>query len=83
MKLLCWLLGHRWFDTVATEHDAQDWKDDERWYRGLWHERICTRCGAQQAVFQKRVHSWFPRDPYWDHDYEFQADEHYPLGGAM
>ena len=84
MRLFCWLFGHKWFKTVATEHDNQDWQDQERWYRGLWHERICTRCGAQEAVFQREVYSWCPGDPSWATRIrrEFQADEHYPIGGS-
>ena len=58
MRLMCWLFDHTWFWTVVTQHDAQSWEDDYEWYRGIWHERICTNCGKQEAVFQESVKSW-------------------------
>jgi hypothetical protein len=68
--------------TVETHHDAQEWVRgdlDDDFYRGVWHERICTRCHKQQALFQHQLYSWFPGDHRPAH--EFKPDEYFRLPG--
>ena len=83
MWLLCWLWGHRWFNTVVTHHDAQEWvrRDlDDDFYRGVWHERICTRCQTEEAVYQNTLYSGFPGNIY-GYDFTFKPIEHFPYPG--
>ena len=78
MWLLCLLRGHRWFDTVVTHHNACELAGDADWYRGVWHERLCTRCGKEQAVYQKTLERW---NVIFDRGHVWAKKEHLPFPG--
>jgi hypothetical protein len=46
-RVLCWLFGHTWFDTVIEHRVDYDTLGDMREYKV--HCAICTRCGQQRS----------------------------------
>ena len=76
--LYCLFYGHVWFATVVTHHDAVERLDEVEHYRGVWHERICTRCQFNEAVYQKSVNRW---NIVLDETVEPTPTEHFPYPG--
>ncbi len=61
MWLFCWLFGHHWFPTVRTHatHEGYPW-DWGKLDRSLFEEKLCLRCGHQQADHIETLDSWEP-----------------------
>lgn len=87
MRVICWLRGHRWFDTVLTHAAFYDWgplggDPGDRHVLGVFHEHICLRCGHQEAVFQRELTTY---DPFYDYmptpEWLDAPPEHFPLPG--
>lgn len=80
MRLLCWLLGHRWFPTVVTHHTLKEGPPDyEQWERGVWRESICLRCQKNEAVYIKTLNSW--NIVLDEGEFEFLPDTHMAYPG--
>jgi hypothetical protein len=61
VALICWIFGHRWFATVQAE---ARFNTNDIFYvsRGLFHEKLCLRCGKQQADHVETLDTWEPYD---------------------
>jgi len=76
-EIWCWIVGHRWFSTVITHHDANSFQSEVDWYRGVWNERICLRCQKNEAVYDRTLRSW---NVVLDKG-EFSPDEFFAIPG--
>ena len=90
MWALCWFLNHKWFPTVLTHAVFTKWgrfPEDDYYVLGKFKERVCLRCGHEEAVLVEKLATYDPfPGPYYDEKkatpgwYDMEP-EHYPLPG--